>query len=216
MELDVMDFEILDRENYTFKQLKTMYSPAEIEGIKSDYKKHWQKWKELNLTIVRKLPKEFAITKPKIESWTNGWNLRNHFWSAYRSDNRQNENACLAVLLNKKQYQIYLMFQHYKSDDRNGSIGAYNALLQEIADWSRNIDINDYYIWPQVEHELEDHLPLKDYLTDQKIQVEFQTRLAGKTFQIGKILMKDNYSQIENVTSATLMELMPLYQQLVH
>lgn len=214
MQLDIADFEVLARDNYTFKHLKITYSVAELEEIKYEYKKHWQKWKELNLTVATNLPKDFSITKPKIESWTNGWNLRNHFWCAYRSESRQRENACLAVLLNKKQYQIYLMFQHYKSAERSGSVAAYNDLLQEIAIWSQKIDITDYYIWPQVEHELDDHLALKDYLASEKLQTEFQAKLAGKTFQIGKLLMKAKYPQIEDKTVATLKELMTLYQAL--
>nr|WP_227011174.1 glucose-6-phosphate 1-dehydrogenase family protein [Enterococcus wangshanyuanii] len=48
--------------------------------------------------------------------------MRSHFWSAYRSSEHQKENACLAVLLNQKQFQVYLMFQHYKSEQQAGSV----------------------------------------------------------------------------------------------
>ena len=127
------------------------------------------------------------MSKPKIESWTNGWNLRSHFWSAYRREDRQNENACLAVLLNQKQYQIYLMYQHYKSDTREGSVEGYNQLLSLLQEWSTQVAIEDYYIWPQPENELEDHLPLSVYLSDKSKQEELRETMGDRTFQLGKL-----------------------------
>jgi hypothetical protein len=212
MELTRADFQLFERDLFTFKQLKESKTTAEIEQIKTDYKFRWQRWKALQLQVAEQLPPDFQMAKPKIESWTNGWNLRNHFWSAYRSKDKQNENACLAVLLNRKQYQIYLMFQHYKSDKRTGSGEEYNQLLERLPEWSRQIDITDYYIWPQVEHELTDHLPLSVYLTDQKKQAELKEALAGKTFQVGKLLFKtEQILDVEETTVTTLKELAPLY-----
>ncbi|MTD41992.1 hypothetical protein GIX45_25890 [Erwinia sp. CPCC 100877] len=212
MELTIADFQLFERDLFTFKQLKEYKTAEEIEQIKIDYKTRWQRWKTLQLQVAEQLPAEFRISKPKIESWTNGWNLRNHFWSAYRSSECQNENACLAVLLNRKQYQIYLMFQHYKSEKRTGSSEEYNQLLERLPEWSRQVDLTDYYIWPQVEHELTDHLPLSVYLADEKKQVELKKALAGKTFQIGKLLFKTKQvPDVEQVTVATLRELAPLY-----
>ncbi|PQD16690.1 HI_0552 family protein [Enterococcus faecalis] len=121
MNLTHQDFNLFNREIFTFKQLKEQQTSAEIDDLKQTYKQHWEKWKALNLAIAQGLPAELGITKPKIESWTNGWNLRSHFWAAYRSEQRQAENACLALLLNKKQFQVYLMFQHYKSEERTGN-----------------------------------------------------------------------------------------------
>ena len=167
MNLTHQDFNLFNREIFTFKQLKEQQTSAEIDDLKQTYKQHWEKWKALNLAIAQGLPAELGITKPKIESWTNGWNLRSHFWVAYRSEQRQAENACLALLLNKKQFQVYLMFQHYKSEEREGSVVAYNQLLNRLEAWSQTIDCEGYYIWPQEEHELVDHLPLKDYLADE-------------------------------------------------
>ncbi len=101
MELGKSDYQLFDRPIYAFKQLKESHPTDKIEQIKKEYKEHWQKWKEIQLQTAALLPDMYGMSKPKIESWTNGWNLRSHFWSAYRSESRQDENACLAVLLNQ-------------------------------------------------------------------------------------------------------------------
>ncbi|WP_275399878.1 HI_0552 family protein [Enterococcus faecium] len=212
MDLMKEDYQLFDRDNYAFKQLKEIHTPDEVEQIKQEYKAHWQKWKEIQLQTAVLLPDMFGMSKPKIESWTNGWNLRSHFWSAYRSEDRQNENACLAVLLNQKQYQIYLMYQHYKSDTREGSVEGYNQLLSLLQEWSTQVAIEEYYIWPQPENELEDHLPLSVYLSDKSKQEELRETMGDRTFQLGKLFFSPNeYTNIEEKTAEALKELAPLY-----
>ena len=212
MDLMKEDYQLFDRDNYAFKQLKEIHTPDEVEQIKQEYKAHWQKWKEIQLQTAALLPDTYGMSKPKIESWTNGWNLRSHFWSAYRSEDRQNENACLAVLLNQKQYQIYLMYQHYKSDTREGSVEGYNQLLSLLQEWSTQVAIEEYYIWPQPENELEDHLPLSVYLSDKSKQEELRETMGDRTFQLGKLFFSPNeYTNIEEKTAEALKELAPLY-----
>ncbi|EGP4801273.1 hypothetical protein VY361_001443 [Enterococcus faecium] len=212
MDLMKEDYQLFDRDNYAFKQLKEIHTPDEVEQIKQEYKAHWQKWKEIQLQTAALLPDTYDMSKPKIESWTNGWNLRSHFWSAYRSESRQDENACLAVLLNQKQYQIYLMYQHYKSDTREGSVEGYNQLLSLLQEWSTQVAIEEYYIWPQPENELEDHLPLSVYLSDKSKQEELRETMGNRTFQLGKLFFSPNeYTNIEEKTAEALKELAPLY-----
>ncbi|HGF7748869.1 glucose-6-phosphate 1-dehydrogenase family protein [Enterococcus lactis] len=212
MDLMKEDYQLFDRDNYAFKQLKEIHTPDEVEQIKQEYKAHWQKWKEIQLQTAALLPDTYGMSKPKIESWTNGWNLRSHFWSAYRSESRQDENACLAVLLNQKQYQIYLMYQHYKSDTREGSVEGYNQLLSLLQEWSTQVAIEEYYIWPQPENELEDHLPLSVYLSDKSKQEELRETMGNRTFQLGKLFFSPNeYINIEEKTAEALKELAPLY-----
>lgn len=212
MDLMKEDYQLFDRDNYAFKQLKEIHTPDEVEQIKQEYKAHWQKWKEIQLQTAALLPDTYGMSKPKIESWTNGWNLRSHFWGAYRSESRQDENACLAVLLNQKQYQIYLMYQHYKSDTREGSVEGYNQLLSLLQEWSTQVAIEEYYIWPQPENELEDHLPLSVYLSDKSKQEELRETMGNRTFQLGKLFFSPNeYTNIEEKTAEALKELAPLY-----
>lgn len=194
MELGKSDYQLFDRPIYAFKQLKESHPTDKIEQIKKEYKEHWQKWKEIQLQTAALLPDMYGMSKPKIESWTN---------------------ACLAVLLNQKQYQIYLMYQHYKSEERYGSIAAYNQLLAILKEWSKTVDIKDYYIWPQPEHELDDHLALSDYLSDTKKQEELKKAMRDRTFQMGKLFFyPQEIEHVEQITAETLQELAPLYQKL--
>lgn len=214
MNLTPADFALFRREHYAFKQLKAELSPEQVEAIKQDYQSHWQKWKTLQMKVAAELPEELGMKKPKIESWTNGWNLRSHFWSAYRSEHRQQENACLAVLLNQKQYQVYLMFQHYRMKERKGRPEDYNRLLASLPQWSQQVPIAEYFIWPQKEDELVDHLPLAEYLASPSLQDKFVHDLQEGTFQIGKLFYQGEIPSIEEQTRQALLELMPLYQAL--
>lgn len=203
--------QIFKRDCFTFKQLKEQLSTEEIEQIKIEYKTVWQAWKELHLTIYSQFEKTFE--RPKIESWTNGWNLRNHFWAAYRLKDAPKSNACLGVLINRKQLQIYLMFQHYKSEQRVGLATDYNQLLQQIPTWSQTVDCRHYQIWPQQEHELDDHLPLSTYLNTPVLQEQLEKEIIDTSFQLGKVYYHDvPTEEIEQVITKALRELLPLLQ----
>ncbi len=107
------------------------------------------------------------------------------------------------------------MFQHYKSEERTGSVVAYNQLLNRLEAWSQTIDCEGYYIWPQEEHELVDHLPLKDYLADEKQRKILEERIGNRSFQIGKLwFATEKLETIEEKSCQALQELAPLYNAL--
>ena len=134
------------------------------------------------------------------------------FLCAYRNEAHPNQNACLAALINQKQYQVYFMFQHYKSGQRSGSLAAYNDLRWQIEEWSKDKNLADYYIWPQVEHELEDHCPLAVYLSEPQKQRQLEEKLQGRSFQIGKLWFpSESIEDVERLTTEALEELSPLY-----
>ena len=107
-------YAIFDRDEFSFKKLKSQYSEDELAQIKTDFKEIWQTWKEINLNVYQKLPQD-KFAKVHVESWTNGWNLRDHYWAAYRLNALADKSPCIGVMLDNKQLQVYLMFQHYKS-----------------------------------------------------------------------------------------------------
>ena len=41
-------YAIFDRDEFSFKKLKSQYSEDELEQIKTDFKEIWQTWKEIN------------------------------------------------------------------------------------------------------------------------------------------------------------------------
>jgi hypothetical protein len=207
------DFAIFDRKQFAFKQLKENHTEEELSQVKASFKDVWDKWKHLQQNIYQELTSNY-FAQPKVESWTNGWNLRSHYWSAYRGAHRQNENACIGVLLNKKQLQVYLMFQEYKSGTRQGTKEQYNQLLAYLPKWSEQVDVSDYYIWPQQEHELMDHLPLKNYLADAQVQQRFQDEVNQQTFQLGKLFFRAELPDVEGQIIQVFNELTQLYRLL--
>lgn len=107
------------------------------------------------------------------------------------------------------------MFQHYKSEERQGSISSFNHLLTVLKEWSKHISVEEYYIWPQPEHELVDHLPLATYLTDKQKQIELKKAMEDKTFQLGKLYFYPNeLKDAEKLILDGMQELMPLYLRL--
>ncbi len=41
-------YAIFDRDEFSFKKLKSQYSEDELAQIKTDFKEIWQTWKEIN------------------------------------------------------------------------------------------------------------------------------------------------------------------------
>ena len=66
---------------FQFAQMKN-FCPEDIAKIKADYKREWDKWKTLILQVADELGAPFA--KPHIESWTNGWQVRAHFFAFFK------------------------------------------------------------------------------------------------------------------------------------
>ena len=64
---------------YQFAQMKK-FCPEDIPAIKTDYKLHWDNWK----AIIQEVAATWhAFAKPHIESWTNGWQVRAHFFALF-------------------------------------------------------------------------------------------------------------------------------------
>ncbi|GFP07217.1 hypothetical protein LHEJCM1005_15090 [Lactobacillus helveticus] len=106
-------FQIFDQPEFSFKKIKMQHSEAEVAELKDEFKGVWQTWKAVNQAVAQNLPTgKFA--KVHVESWTNGWNLRDHYWASYRLQDLADANPCVGVMLDKKQLQVYLMFQHYR------------------------------------------------------------------------------------------------------
>ena len=214
------DFTIFDYDNFSFKKLKEVFPDVTIKNMKLSHQSVWKKWKDIHIGVYAQLNQTFW-NAPKIESWTNGWNLRNHFWAAYRCHVGAQASPCIGVLLNKKQLQIYLMFQHYKSEKRtsNLSINRYNELLKKVPDWSINRDITQYHMYLNTDFEFKNHLPLSEYLNNDTIWEKFQKKVQDTSFQLGKFYFRENIENsgledIETIISQGIQELTELYKNL--
>lgn len=203
-----------DRDECSFKKLKEEYSEEELAQIKASFKDIWQTWKKVNLSVYLKLPQD-KFAKVHVESWTNGWNLRDHYWAAYRLNTLAEKSPCIGVMLDKKQLQVYLMFQHYKSEKRGDSSEQYNKLLADIPTWAKNRKISNWYLWDKNEMEFVDHLFLNDYLKDTQKQTTFNEEAIKTSFLLGKFAFR-NQDQVENMEEFILdgiKQLLPLYEK---
>ncbi|WP_251575465.1 glucose-6-phosphate 1-dehydrogenase family protein [Limosilactobacillus agrestimuris] len=209
-------FAIFDQPEFSFKKIKENYTPAEVDQLKAEFKEVWQKWKQVNQNVASQLPVgKFA--KVHVESWTNGWNLRDHYWASYRLNELADYNPCIGVMLDKKQLQVYLMFQHYKGEQRQGMPDEYNNLLKKVPTWAKMIDLNNWYLWDKNEMEFDDHMSLKDYLTNKRQQASFNAEAQETSFLLGKFAFRnqDQVNSMEDFILVTINELTPLYEGLI-
>ena len=208
-------FAIFDQSEFSFKKIKETHSPEEVADLKEKFKAVWQVWKKVNQTVASQLPTgEFA--KVHVESWTNGWNLRDHYWASYRLASLADYNPCIGVMLDKKQLQVYLMFQHYKSEQRQGTSDEYNELLDKVPEWADNIDATYWYLWDKDEMEFSDHLPLSKYLNNHDVQQQFNTEARQTSFLLGKFAFrgKDQVDDMEEYIDSAIRQLTSLYEEL--
>lgn len=208
-------FAIFDQSEFSFKKIKETHSPEEVADLKEKFKAVWQVWKKVNQTVASQLPTgEFA--KVHVESWTNGWNLRDHYWASYRLASLADYNPCIGVMLDKKQLQVYLMFQHYKSEQRQGTPDEYNELLDKVPEWADNIDATYWYLWDKDEMEFSDPLPLSKYLNNHDVQQQFNTEARQTSFLLGKFAFrgKDQVDDMEEYIDSAIRQLTSLYEEL--
>lgn len=207
-------YQIFDQPEFSFKKIKENHTPEEVDQLKEQFKEVWQIWKKVNQNVAKKLP-EGLFAKVHVESWTNGWNLRDHYWAAYRLKEWENYNPCIGVMLDQKQLQVYLMFQHYKSNQREGSLVRYNQLLKQVPAWSKDLNLNSWYLWDKDDMELADHLPLKQYLTDENAKADFDQKASDTSFLVGKFAFRnqDEVEDMESFILSAIKELLPLYQK---
>lgn len=210
MELTKADYQLFQQEHFALKKLNEQLSITELDSLKQNYKINWQRWRSLHLACAKQLPTEYGM-QLKVKNWRNAGLLHNHFWSAYRCRYHLHEQVCLAVLLNQKQFQIYLMFQHQLLESQS-DLASYNQLLEVLPAWSQNVDIKNYYIWAHTKNSVSEPILLMDYLADEVLQANFLISLAGGSFQIGKLFFEtDPILDLEAEIVEGIEELAPLY-----
>ncbi len=210
-------FQIFDQPEFSFKKIKMQHSEVEVAELKDEFKGVWQTWKAVNQAVAQNLPTgKFA--KVHVKNWTNGWNLRDHYWASYRLQDLADANPCVGIMLDKKQLQVYLMFQHYQSENRKITPEQYNEFLADIPSWSKQIDLQNWYIWNgEMSSEFDDHTKLSDYLKQTDIQKQFKSELSDATFLVGKFIFRDQQHDVnmEDVITNVIVDLLPLYEKSV-
>lgn len=214
--INTTDLALFNQPEFSFQKIKEQYSPAEVEELKDQFKVAWRQWKAINQTVAKQLPPGL-FARPHIESWTNGWQIRDRFWTTYRLAVLAEYNPCLAVLLNRDHCQVYLMFQHYHSQQRHGTAAEYNQLLLAIPEWAKQHDLTNWYLWSGDEMAMDDRLPLSDYQRDTKQRTIFNQGARQTSFMLGKFVFVDQLPlvNVEEFILTGMQDLLPLYQQLI-
>lgn len=188
---------------FQFAQMKK-FCPEQIPKIKADYKREWDEWKTCILQVSQRLGAPFA--KPHIESWTNGWQVRAHFFAYFKYEFNQNSAAILSVLLNRRRLQVCLDWHCYRADRSQINVQQYNQ-------WLDNLDKNqfaDWEIWRGDESEYDDFRQVKQ-LTEQDLLL----RSDDDFWCIGRNVEKaelDKINPTEFITKS-IQHLLPLYEK---
>lgn len=186
---------------FQFAQMKK-FCPEEIPAIKARYKQEWENWKAVILAVSRELGTPFA--KPHIESWTNGWQVRSHFFAFFKYEFNQDSAAIFSVLLNRRRLQVSLDWHCYRADRSQINVQQYNQ-------WWDNLDFTrfaDFDLWRGDESEYGDFQPVRQYAP-----ADFTLRNEDDFWCIGQNVEKADLAAIDSVDfiAQTIRALAPLY-----
>ncbi|OOF68759.1 HI_0552 family protein [Rodentibacter caecimuris] len=187
---------------FQFSQLKK-YCPERIPQLKASYKQHWERWKTLILQVSQELGTPFA--KPHIESWTNGWQVRAHFFAYFKYEFHLNSAAIFSIILNRRRLSISLDWHCYRADRSRINIQQYNQWIQRL-DFIR---YRDFDIWRRDESEYADFYQVKQLNT-----VDLLLRSDEDFWCIGKNVEKTQLASMNSLKfiSDTIRDLQPLYE----
>ena len=188
---------------YQFAQFKK-YCPADIPRIKADYKSQWERWKAINLAVSQLLGVPFA--KPHIESWTNGWQVRAHFFAYFKYEYNQHSAAIFSVLLNCRRLRVCLDWHCYRAARSQINLNQYNQWWDEL-DFKR---FGDFAVWRGDTDEYGDFPSLSNFSPALP-----ELRDAQDYWCIGRTLEKPALADADPVAFIvdTIRALEPLYQR---
>lgn len=180
------------------------FCPEEIPAIKARYKIEWDNWKAIIQAVSAQLGTPFA--KPHIESWTNGWQVRAHFFAFFKYEFNQNSAAIFSVLLNRRRLSVSLDWHCYRADRSQINVHQYNQWLENF-DFEKFVDFD---LWRSDESEYDDFRQ-----TNQFEQKDLSLRDDEDFWCIGKNVEKTNLEKLDVVTfiTQTILSLKPLYER---
>lgn len=200
--LNAESCEIFNIPFFQFAQMKK-FCPQEIPAIKARYKAQWDNWKALIQAVSAELGAPFA--KPHIESWTNGWQVRGHFFAYFKYEYNLNSAAILSVLLNRRRLSVSLDWHCYRADRSQINVQQYNQWLEHV-DFARFAEFN---IWRGDESEYDDFRKVS-----QLSQKDLTLRSDEDFWCIGRNVEKAELDKLD-VTQfivESIRDLLPLYE----
>ena len=170
--------QILNKPYSQIKDLK-LHCPDKLDTIKSGHKSAWQIFKAFNLQSYQNLPNHF--TKPHIQNWCNGWEIRRHFFAYYKYENYLGNAPIIVVILNRQRLIVALTWHSYKANSSNSTLGQFNNWINEI-DWA---EFADFYFWHSRVNEY------GDFQQAHEFDYEKVALNAGEFYRLGKFIDKD-------------------------
>lgn len=201
--LSAQSCELFNIPFFQFTQMKK-FCPEDIPEIKARYKAQWENWKAVIQTVEKQLGTPFA--KPHIESWTNGWQVRAHFFAYFKYEFNQNSAAIFSVLLNRRRLSVSLDWHCYRAERSQINVHQYNQWLEDF-DFSR---FTDFDLWRGDESEYDDFRQTQQFTQD-----DLTLRSEEDFWCVGKNVEKadlDHLNAVEFITK-TIQELAPLYER---
>lgn len=201
--LSAKSCELFDIPFFQFAQMKK-FCPEEIPAIKARYKAEWENWKALIQAVSAQLGTPFA--KPHIESWTNGWQVRAHFFAYFKYEFNQNSAAIFSLLLNRRRLSVSLDWHCYRADRSQINVQQYNQWLDHF----NFAEFAEFEMWRGDESEYGDFRQ-----AHQLAQQDLTLRDDEDFWCIGKNVEKADLDKLNAVEfiSTTILQLAPLYEK---
>ncbi|MBF0750705.1 MULTISPECIES: HI_0552 family protein [unclassified Pasteurella] len=189
---------------FQFSQMKK-FCPEDIPMIKARYKAEWNNWKGIIQDVSHQLGTPFA--KPHVESWTNGWQVRAHFFAFFKYEFNQNSAAIFSILLNRRRLSVSLDWHCYRADSSQINIQQYNQWLENF-DFSR---FAKFDLWRSDESEYDDFREVSQFSED-----DLSLRHDQDFWCIGKNVEKSELACLNPVEfiTKTILALAPLYERI--
>ncbi|WP_439443731.1 HI_0552 family protein [Listeria aquatica] len=213
MKLTASDFDALYLPEKQFRKLKEIYTEEEIDILKKERKRLWQEWRELVLAIYKELPVSSELAKPYIESWTNGWQMKGHFFATFRFINWEQNATCISLLWNAKYLKVGLEWQAYKAKSSLLDVSLHNHYLLPLLPEIKMV--NHYSVWTSAKEEFTPFLLLSDFQAG--VKKEILSELDNKNgLGVGVIFEKRDLMNPVETFLPLISELEFLYSKMKH
>lgn len=209
-------FELFNREYFLVAKIKE-HVPEQLESIKELYRESWQQWKTMMNEVFKHLGPNYS--QPDNESWTNGWSIRNRFWTRFKYINKINSSSCISAMINKDNLRIYLEWHNHGSEHSSNTVKQHNQWIEYIDSWieHQQIDTNKYRIWVSLDDDHGEYITLNNFLHGPEIREKYKKLLAdseSEWIRVGRVYLKEevvNWENTEEVIADVIKELEGIY-----
>lgn len=189
-------FEVFDRDDFTYR-----IDRANASEIKKSYTTQWNKWKH----IVSEALKASSLNNFIIdgtENWQNSGALSKRFWSRIKKSGREDSASCIAAMVNKINFRVYLEWHRKATKHSSNSLEEHNNWINSLEEWitEENINISHYVIWTSEYSDYESYPSLYEFFnnkeTKNKIMKSIQNS-GNDWIRIGVLLSKNEVQNLD-------------------